>query len=166
MGYPNCINVNDALYFDLFDEVPYKWLKEVFAEDTDKDDYDFEVEITDVKPSDLSFKTCSTMFEFELRMLYDESFGEKYYHRKTFTKVIEYGASSPLGLKLMYMNNYEEDDENEEEEEEEDDIDENQNCYVCGAIGTVRHYGEYCKECYEKIEEEDEDNIDDKIKVK
>ena len=123
MGYTKCITMEMALYFDLFDDINYKWLKEVLDPNMDKDEYDFEVEIEDMKidieeGEEWKSVYCKTKFTFDLRMLYDESFGEKYYHTKSFTKIIEYNGSS--GIALTLMNLYEEEETETEEEEDEE----------------------------------------------
>ena len=113
MGYTNVIDITDALYLDLFDDINYKWLKEVLNPNMDKDEYDFEVEIEDLPFERKGYIT--TQFTFELRMLYDERFGEKYYHTKSFTKILEYTPNSPLGISISNM--YEEDEDEIHEED-------------------------------------------------
>ena len=117
MGYTNCINITDALWFDLFDEVPYKWLKEVLDKKMDWDEYDFEVEITDVPATRTGQQYCATKFKFDLRWNDETWFGEKKWKTKTFTKTIEYNGSSPVALKLCGMT-----DESDEEEEDEESL--------------------------------------------
>ena len=113
MGYTNVINITDALYLDLFDDINYKWLKEVLDPNMDRDEYDFEVEIEDIPFQHTGYIT--TNFTFELRMLNYERFGRKYYHTKSFTKIFEYTPNSPLGISISNM--YEEDEDEIHEED-------------------------------------------------
>ena len=43
MTYTNFITLNDALYFDLFDEIPYRQVKQFFEKEVDRNELDFEV---------------------------------------------------------------------------------------------------------------------------
>ena len=117
-NYTNCISIEKALYFDLFDDIPYKWLKEVIDPSIDREEYDFEVEIEDLPCNREAF--CKVKFTFELRMVDDVRFGITHYKTKTFTKTIEYNGSSAFALTLCGMTSY---DDTEEEEEEEDTAD-------------------------------------------
>ena len=123
MGYPNCISIEQALYFDLFDDINYKWLKLILDPSIDRDEWDFEVEIEDIpveKEVEGFFITspdCRTTFTFDLRKVDDVRLGETYYKTKTFTKTIDYGGSSGFAMTLCSMK----DDDTEEEEEEEKD---------------------------------------------
>jgi len=160
MGYTNCINITDALWFGLFDDVPYKWLKEVLDKKMDWDEYDFEVEITDVPLERelgevMEGGLCATKFDFELRWN-DEIWGsEKKWKTQTFTKIIEYNCSGEVALKLCKM------DDDYEEEEESSDGTLFELCELC--LDNETHGDtEYCKECYEKYGKEEEDDIDEK----
>ena len=109
MGYTNCISIETALYFDLFDDIPYKWLKLILDPSVDREDYDFEVEIEDIPVEEVIegfFRTspdCRTTFTFELRMVDYVRLGETHYKTKTFTKTIEYGGSSAFAMTLCGM---------------------------------------------------------------
>ena len=124
-NYTNCISIEKALYFDLFDDIPYKWLKLILDPSVDREEWDFEVEIEDIpveKEVEGFFITspdCRTTFTFELKMVDYVRFGETHYKTKTFTKTIEYGCSSGFAMTLGDM--VRDDDTEEEEEEEEED---------------------------------------------
>ena len=94
---------------NLFDDIPYKYIKDIIKNDED----DIEVEIEDIDCDRECY--CKTRFEFSIPQLYDERFGEKYYKDATFTIVKEYNSSSAFALMLCGL------DEEEEEEEEEED---------------------------------------------
>ena len=114
MTYSNHISVTQALYFDLFDDIPHKWLKEVLNPKNDNNEYYFEIEIEDLEHDKEAYGKVK--FTFYLTMEYDECFGKKYYYSKKYEKIIEYKISSGIALALMELN------EEEEEEEEEEQI--------------------------------------------
>ena len=121
MPYTNSISIEQALYFDLFDDIKYEWLKEVLDPKRDREEYDFDVEIKDIphnEDDDRCPSWCKTSFTFELRQIDYIRFGETYYKTKTFTKKIEYNGSSGTALSLM---NLWIDNESDEEESENDD---------------------------------------------
>ena len=133
-NYTNCINIEQALYFDLFDDIPYKWLKLILDPSIDREEWDFEVEIEDIpveKEVDIAFITspCRTTFTFDLKLVDDVRFGQTYYKTKTFTKTIDYGGSSGFAMTLCGMK---EEDEDTEEEEEEDEG--NTEDYMCCCV--------------------------------
>ena len=111
MTYLNCISITQALYFDLFDDIPYKWLKEVLNPKNNNNEYDFEIELEVLEHDREAYRKIK--FTFELRMKYDE---EKYYYTKKFEKIIEYNTSSEIALELREFNKEEEEEEEEEEE--------------------------------------------------
>ena len=118
-NYTNCISITQALYFDLFDNIEYKWLKLVLDPSIDRDEWDFEVEIEDLPCDRLAF--CKIKFTFELQMKKHERWAidvEEYYETKTFTKTFEYNGSSAFAMTLcdMIADNDSEEDENEEVE--------------------------------------------------
>lgn len=119
-NYTNVISINQALYFDLFDDISYKWLKLVLDPALDREEYDFEVEIEDLPCDRLAF--CKIKFTFELQIEEDERLGEKYYKTKKFSKTIEYNGSSAFALTLCGMVADNDSEEEEEEEEEGEPI--------------------------------------------
>lgn len=118
--YTNCITINQALYFDLFDDIPYKWLKLVLDLSIDRDEYDFEVNIEDL-PCDRPAH-CIVKFTFVLRKEDDVLFGETRYTTKGFTKTIEYNGSSYLALTLCGMVGEDSENENENTDTDTEDI--------------------------------------------
>jgi hypothetical protein len=114
-NYTNVISINQALYFDLFDDIEYKWLKIVLDPALDREDEcDFEVEIEDLPCDRLAF--CKIKFTFELQMVDDIRWGETYYKTQKFSKTIEYNGSSAFAMTLCGMVA---DNDSEEEEEGE-----------------------------------------------
>ena len=112
MGYTNCLLVSTMKKLDLFDNISYKYIKDIINED----DYDIEVEIERLDCDRVAW--CKTQFTFIIPQLIDERFGEKYYKYKKFVVENEYNSSSAFALMMLELY---EDDEEEEEEEEEDD---------------------------------------------
>ena len=108
-NYTNCINITQALYFDLFDDISYKWLKLVLDPSVDRDEYDFEVDIEDLPSDRPTFAIVK--FTFELAKVDDVRWGRTRYSHKTFTKTIEYNTSSELAMMLSGMVGEEEDED-------------------------------------------------------
>ena len=134
MGYTNCISIEKALYFDLFDDIPYKWLKLILDPSVDREEYDFEVIIEDIPVEKvvegffITSPDCRTTFTFDLKMSktkpsYNANGYTTEYITKTFTKTIEYGSSSTFAMTLLDMKEEEEEEEEEDEEEEEEEKD-------------------------------------------
>ena len=115
-NYTNCISIETALYFDLFDDISYKWLKLILDPSVDREENDFEVEIEDLPCTRECY--CIVKFTFELRMVDYIRWGETHYKTKTFSKTIEYNGSSALAMTLCGMVR---DDDTEDEDEEEDE---------------------------------------------
>ena len=100
MGYPNCLPLRLMKRIGLFDDIPYKYVKNYIYKDPE---YDFEVKITDID-NELGPNMCTTEFEFEL-------------DHKTFKVVEEYNTGSEM---MLFMINLGEDfDEDEDEVEVE-----------------------------------------------
>lgn len=100
-NYTNCISLKQALYFDLFDDIRYKWLKLVLNPTVDDFEYDIEVEIEDLPCDRPAFAIVK--FTFELAKVDDVILGRTRYSHKTFTKTIEYNTSSELAMMLSDM---------------------------------------------------------------
>ena len=126
-NYTNCISIEKALYFDLFDDIDYKWLKLILDPSVDREEYDFEVEIEDIPVEEVIegfFKIspeCRTTFTFDLKMAQTRpSFNANgyitEYITKTFTKTIDYDRTSAIARTLYDMKDNEDDEEEEEEE--------------------------------------------------
>jgi len=127
-NYVNYISIEKALYFDLFDDIKYEWLKLILDPSVDREECDFEVEIEDIPVEEVIegfFKItpdCRTTFTFDLRMSikkpsYNANGYTTEYITKTFTKTIDYDSSSPFAMTLCDMKK----DDTEDEEEEQDD---------------------------------------------
>jgi hypothetical protein len=121
--YTDCISINQALYFDLFDDIEYKWLKTVLDPALDRDDECiFELYIEDLPCDRLGF--CKTKFRFELQMVDKDKtniclWGATHFKTKIFSKTIEYNGSSAFAMTLCGMVA---DNDSEEEEEEGEPI--------------------------------------------
>ena len=139
MSYTNCISLNDALYFDLFDEIPYRQVKQFFEKDIDKDELDFEVEIENLPYDRPAYGKVK--FTFTLMVDINVNGSLSIMRPNTFTKILEYNTSSAYALKLIDLQEEEEEDEDEEDEEEdeteedkteEDETDEEELPTCCG----------------------------------
>tara|TARA_R110000823_G_scaffold36930_9_gene100539 strand:+ start:1441 stop:1770 length:330 start_codon:yes stop_codon:yes gene_type:complete len=109
MGYTNCLMVSQMKELDLFDNISYKYIKNII----NNDDEDIEVEIEDLECDRIAY--CKTQFIFIIPQLYDERFGEKYYKDAKFVVKKEYNTSSPYAIMMLEL---EDEDEDEEEEDE------------------------------------------------
>ena len=61
MGYTNCLMISQMKELDLFDDIPYKYIKKIIK----RDDDDYEVEIEDLEYDE---PDCMTRFTFELEI--------------------------------------------------------------------------------------------------
>jgi len=114
------ITINDALWFDLFDDIKYEWLKETLDPTMDKDEYDFEIEIESLGNDMPAW--CTTRFSFELRQVDYIRFGETYYKTKTFKVDKEYNGSSATAAKMCGIwQNIEDQSDGERDEEKSDE---------------------------------------------
>lgn len=100
-NYSNCINITQALYFNLFDDISYKWLKLVLDPSVDRDEYDFKVEIEDLPCDRPAFAIVK--FTFELAKVDDVRWGRTHCSHKIFWNTIEYNTSSELAMMLCGM---------------------------------------------------------------
>ena len=151
MPYSNVLSIEEALYFELFDDIKYEWLKEVL-DPKREDENDFEVEIEDIPNDENTEYYKTTQFTFELRKIDYVRFGETHYKTKTFVVKKTYAYNSPYAMSLG--NNYEDTDDEEDEEDEElkcphPKVDEEDNlCHDC--FHKTCEKGEcYCEECDE-----------------
>jgi len=94
MEYTNCLNMQQIDYLDLFDDIPYKYIKNIIKDE----DYELEVEIKDVDCDRVAW--CKTKFEFELEINISQG-SLPLYNNKKFSKVIEYNTSSAMALFMM-----------------------------------------------------------------
>ena len=94
------ISLNDAKYFDLFDDIPYKYLKDCYAnDDTDKNDEQLDIEIIELPCDRIAYN--KVRINFEIRFIYDIRFNENYYKTLKYSKLIEYSNCGGIALKLI-----------------------------------------------------------------
>ena len=135
MGYTNCLMVSTMKELDLFDNIPYKYIKNIINNDDD----DIEVEIEDLECDRIAY--CKTRFTFEI------SQGKTH---KKFVVETEYNGSSCFGMLMSNLieDDEEESDDEEEEEEEESDAEEDDWKYLCPNLHWGGQYGcDLC--CYD-----------------
>lgn len=137
MPYSNVLSIEEALYFELFDDIKYEWLKEVL-DPKREDENDFEVEIEDIPNDENTEDYKTTQFTFELRKIDDVRFGETHYKTKTFVVKQTYGYNSPYAMSLG--NNYQSTDDEEEEEEDDCGSDDDTD-YMCPNLHWGGQYG-------------------------
>ena len=112
------ISLDDAKYLELFDDIPYKYLKDCYAnDDIDKNDEELDIEITELPCDRIAY--CKTQIVFEIRFIDDIRFGETYYKTLKYSKTFEYSNCGGIALKLGEIT--ENDDESECEITESDD---------------------------------------------
>lgn len=103
-------------YLDLFDDIPYKYVKNIIDDDYE----DFDVDIEHLECDQIAW--CETKFTFKLSV--DVSGGSMpLMVEKTFEKVLHYNCSSGFALTIMEIQNeneYEDDDDNEEDNDNEE----------------------------------------------
>ena len=113
-NFTNEISVSDALYLELFDDVPYKWLIDKLSPSnprTKRNETTFEVEIVDcpVKTNMSQHLTeggndscvitsndCATQFVFELT----HKINSKRTERRSFSKILTYDVNSPMDIMI------------------------------------------------------------------
>jgi hypothetical protein len=102
--------VSQMKKLDLFDNISYKYIKNIIK----YDDNDIEVEIEDLDCDRIAW--CKTRFTFKLNI--DVSGGSMpIIVEKEYVVEKEYNNSSPYALMMIEL--YEEEEEEEEEEDEE-----------------------------------------------
>jgi len=124
MTYRNFITLNDALYFNLFDEIPYRQVKSLLEPNEDRDEADFEVEIDNLPYDRPAYG--KVRFSFTLTVDINVNGSLSIMRNKSFEKIIEYNTSSCYALKLLDLQIEEEDENEDDEEEEEEDEDEDE----------------------------------------
>ncbi len=110
MGYTNCLTIGQMKELDLFDNISYKYIKDII----NNDDSDINVEIEDFDCDRVAY--CKTRFTFEISQGKMYSWDTKDTYKK-FVVEKEYNGSSIFAL--LMLNLYEEEDDEEEEEEED-----------------------------------------------
>ena len=122
MGYINFLFVSSMKKLDLFDNISYKYIKDIINDDDDEID----IEIKDLDCD--RFGYCKTQFTFSIPQFIDERFGEKYYEDAKFVVEKEYYGSSPFAL--MMINLYENDEEEDKTDTEDSSTDEEEELVV------------------------------------
>ena len=103
--YTNYLNMEQIDYLDLFDDIPYKYIKNIIKDE----DYELEVEITGLECDQVAW--CKVKCEFELQI--NVSGGSlPLYVDKKFEVIKEYNNSSPMALFMLDL-------QIEDEEEDE-----------------------------------------------
>jgi hypothetical protein len=92
MVYTNYFMVSQMKELDFFDNISYKYVKDIITNDDDS----VEVEIEDLECDRVAW--CKTRFTFSIPQLIDERFGKKYYKDKKFIVEKEYNNSSAFAL--------------------------------------------------------------------
>ena len=144
MTYTNTINYHAIEYLDLFDDLPYKYVKSIVRDGGDY--YKLDVEIEDLE------NTCGIKISFELEI--DVSQGSlPMMVTKSFQVIHEYNGSSPMAMFVM-GNLWREDDEDPPKCANEGC----ENCAVKNENYPDSEGGEYwtlCEECFDKDQEEE-----------
>lgn len=101
MGYPDCLMISQMKELDLFDNILYKYIKDIINHDDD----DIEVEIEDVDCDRPAY--CRTRFKFEIDLGRGNGILKVDLEK-------EYNSSSPYALMMCELDKT--DDEEEEDE--------------------------------------------------
>jgi len=140
MGYTNCLEVRTMKELNLFDNIPYKYIKNII----ERNDDDIEVEIEDL-PCDRDWD-CRTKFTFLISQGKDYSWDSQDRYKK-FVVEKDYNGSSPFAL--IMCNLYEEsDDEDDDEDDEYEEV--RCVCSSCFGEGKTLVSAERAKELKEK----------------
>ena len=111
-----CVSLEWMKYLDLFDDIPYRFLKNIIHED---DDYTFDIEIEGLESEEDDLPCmCRTKITFTIELPEN---GEK-----TFSYILRYNGSSCVAAHISNVELYN-DEEDEEDEEDNDEDDEEDN---------------------------------------
>jgi hypothetical protein len=111
MIYTTCISIKDALFFNLFDEIEFKYLKDILTGD---DDYDEHIIPVTIKITSHECDCCANAkMDYEIEGI-------------IFTRSFMYRKSFPIGIKLEQIfefadTEYDSDEDVYEEVEEEEE---------------------------------------------
>jgi len=108
MIYTTCISINDALFFDLFDDIEFKYLKGIFTGDDDYDEHIIPV-IIKITPHECDCCANAKM-DYEIEGI-------------NYTRSFMYRKSYPIGLKLEQIFEFADMEYDSDEEDEEEDGD-------------------------------------------
>jgi hypothetical protein len=109
MIYTTCISINDALFFDLFDEIEFKYLKGIFTGDDDYDEHIIPV-IIKITPHECDCCANAKM-DYEIEGI-------------IFTRSFMYRKSYPIGLKLEQIFEFADTEYDSEDEDVYEDVEE------------------------------------------
>jgi len=144
-NYTDCIPLATAKWLELFDDIPYKYVKKLLEKNIDEDEYELQVEIEDLPPFG---NRCKTSFTFTLDI--NVSGGcLPIMVKKAFTITKEYHNSSPMALMIMELQ-YPDEDEEDESDEEVGCV-----CKICEGEGKTFVSKERAKELKENNELEE-----------
>jgi hypothetical protein len=94
------IKLETAKFLDLFDDIPYKYLKDFYLnDDTDKNDETLDIDMIDLPCDRIAYS--NTKISFEIRFIYDICFNGAQYKTLKCEKVIHYNNSSGIALKVL-----------------------------------------------------------------
>ena len=144
-NYTNCLSLKQVDYLELFDDLPYKYVKNLVKMDNETD---FEVEIEDIVCDRVGW--CETKFTFTISINDID---------RTFEKVLYYNNSSPIALAIIELEYNEPSDESSDEssEESEEDNEESEDSEE------DNEESEDSEEISEEISEELGEDIEDNI---
>ena len=129
MSYTNCINYHTIDYLDLFDDIPFKYVKSIVNQNKNEEEwnhYDLEVEIEDVECDRDTWNSIKITFNLEI----DVSGGSlPLMVTKKYEVIKTYNTSSPMAM-YIGENLIDEDEDEDEEEEEEDDWEDITHCHL------------------------------------
>ena len=111
MGYTKCLMVSTMKELDLFDDISYKYIKNIINDDDD----DIEVEIEYLDCDRVAWSRTKFTFEISQGKVYSWDTEDTY---KKFVVEKEYNSSSAYALMMLELQ--EEDDEEEEEDDEDE----------------------------------------------
>jgi len=117
MGYTNYLMISQMKELNLFDDISYKYIKNII----NYDDNDIKVEIEDLDCDRVCW--CKTRFTFEISQgkVYKWDTEDTY---KKFVVEKEYNCSSPYALMMCDLDEESEEEEEEEEEDKEEEEEE------------------------------------------
>ena len=141
MGYTNCLMVSQMKELDLFDNISYKYIKNIIKHDDD----DIEVEIERLDCDRVAY--CRTRFTFKISQgkVYVWDTEDTY---KEFVVEKEYNNSSAYALMMLEL--YEESDEEDDEDTDDEDSDfedDDDWKYLCPNLHWGGEYG--CDLCHD-----------------
>lgn len=96
------IDLKTTKFLDLFDDIPYKYVKNII----DDDDKPFDIEMEHLECNKIAWS--NTKFTFKLSGTFVRGDSLPIIVEKTFEKVLYYNRSSPIGLVILVIEKREE----------------------------------------------------------